>query len=162
MAVLVRPLRRDDAEIALVADRMRLTLIEVLGEAGREMYSTEWLRERVRWHLDREQCSAEVFVAERNDIILGHTIVRLEPSESGGFRGLFSTIYVTPEQRRCGVADALITQGEAWLTERGMTTLGTDTSATNHRLIALFGKHGYEIVLRVAETNMVHLSKTLT
>lgn len=159
----VRPLRRDtDVEVNLVAERMRLTLIEVLGhETGAEMYSMDWLRARVRWHLDPAQCTGEVFVAEAADAIVGHTIVRLEPSDDGELAGLFSTIYVIPEARRRGVADALIQRGEAWFASQHMTTLGTSTSVTNSRLIALFEKHGYAIVLHVPESRMVHLSKTL-
>ena len=159
----VRPLRRDATdEIELVAERMRLTLIEVLGrEIGADMYSIDWLRARVRWHLDPAECTGEVLVAEAAGAIVGHTIVRLEPGDDGELTGLFSTIYVAPEARRRGIADALLRHGEAWLTSLKMTTLGTSTSATNGNLIALFTKHSYEVVLRVPESNMVHLSKTL-
>lgn len=157
----VRPLRRDATdEIELVAERMRLTLIEVLGrEIGGDMYSIDWLRARVRWHLDPAKCTGEVLVAEATGAIVGHTIVRLEPGEDGELTGLFSTIYVAPEERRRGIADALLRRGEAWFASQRMTTIGTSTSATNGKLIALFTKHGYEIVLHVPESRMVHLSK---
>ena len=46
-------------EISLVASRMRETLIEVLGEErGTALYSMDWLRNRVLWHLDPTQTSA--------------------------------------------------------------------------------------------------------
>jgi GNAT superfamily N-acetyltransferase len=159
----VRPLGRSAAgEIELVAQRMRLTLIEVLGLAmGADLYSLDWLRARVRWHLDPARCTGEVLVAEAAGEIAGHTIVRLEPDPSGETAGLFSTVYVVPEARRRGIANALVEHGEAWLASHHMTTFGTSTSATNTPLIALFAKHGYDIVLRVPESNMVHLSKTL-
>jgi ribosomal protein S18 acetylase RimI-like enzyme len=159
----VRPLRRGAAgEIELVAQRMRLTLIEVLGpRIGADLYSMDWLRARVRWHLDPAECTGDVLVAESAGAIVGHTIVRLEPVASGETTGLFSTVYVVPEARRRGIANALVQHGEAWLASHHMTTFGTSTSATNTPLIALFTNHGYEIVLRVAESNMVHLSKTL-
>ena len=160
---VVRPIDRDSAdEIELVAQRMRLTLIEVLGqEIGASMYSLEWLRERARWHLDPAQCTGEILVAEASGSLVGHTIVRLEPDSAGDTVGLFSTIYVVPEARRRGIADALVRRGEAWLASHGMKSAGTSTSETNSQLISLFTKHGYEVVLRVPESRMVHLSKRL-
>jgi ribosomal protein S18 acetylase RimI-like enzyme len=141
---------------------MRLTLIEVLGEAaGAGMYSMDWLRARVRWHLDPSECTGRVLVAVAADAIVGHTIVRLEPGDPGP-TGLFSTIYVVPEARRRGIADTLVRHGEAWFASHRMTTLGTSTSEDNARLISLFAKHGYAVVVHAREQRMVHLSKTLT
>ena len=156
--------RESAAELDLVAERMRLTLIEVLGdEVGGDMYSLDWLRDRVRWHLDPETCVGEAFVAEApGGELLGHTIVRVDEAEGDAPPdGLFATTYVTPEARRQGVADALLERGERWLLERGMTTLATATSESNHGLIRLFEGHGYAITLRVPERGMVRLSKTV-
>jgi GNAT superfamily N-acetyltransferase len=159
----IRPIDRDTgAEIELVADRMRSTLIEVLGyDVGANMYSMDWLRARVRWHLDPAQCTGEVFVAENDDEIVGHTVVRLGPGGDGDPVGLFSTIYLVPRARRRGVADALVLRGEAWFAAHGISTIGTSTSETNNALFALFAKHGYTIVLRAPESQMIHLSKTV-
>jgi hypothetical protein len=57
-----RPIDPDsDAEVDLVAARMRETLVEVLGrERGEVMYTMEWLRARVRRHMHP---SRAVFVA---------------------------------------------------------------------------------------------------
>lgn len=152
--------RGNDAELDLVAERMRSTLMEVLGdEVGGSMYSLDWLRDRVRWHLDPATCVGEVFVAEDDSgEVLGHTIVRLDASSADG---LFATTYVTPAARRRGVADALLARGERWLLDRGMSTLATATSETNQKLIQLFEKHGYAITLRVPEKAMVRLTKTV-
>jgi len=156
--------RESEAELDLVAERMRLTLIEVLGEAtGGELYSHDWLRARVRWHLDPQTCVGEVFVAEgAAGQVLGHTIVRLEPTETDAPpEGLFATTYVTPDARRQGVAEALLERGERWLLERGVTTLATATSETNQGLIRLFEGHGYAITLRVPERSMLRLTKAV-
>ena len=51
-------------EINLVAERMRDTLIEVEGlEVGGNLYSIDWLRARVKWHLDPATALAKVFLA---------------------------------------------------------------------------------------------------
>lgn len=159
----VRPLDpTDEVEIDLVAQRMRLTLIEVLGEAeGGAMYSMEWLRDRVRWHLDSKQCLGGVFLIESDGLVCGHTIVRVESEADGTPVGLFSTIFVVPACRRLGFAETLLDEGEAWFRSHHLRRFATNTSATNDALIRLFEKRGYAIVLRVPETQMVRLAKTL-
>lgn len=43
-----------EAEIDLVAQRMRRTLIDVEGEeTGTALYTMEWLRDQVRFHLGK-------------------------------------------------------------------------------------------------------------
>jgi len=160
--IRIRALDPESAEeLELVAARMRMTLEEVLGqEAGRALYTMDWLRERVRFHLDPARSTAAVFVAEdAHGTIVGHSIVRLEPDDAGGWMGLFSTTYVAPESRRRGVAKQFLLRGEAWMREQGMTTAATDTSDANVKLIRLYESHGYAIVVR--EGGMVRLARTL-
>ena len=160
--VQIRPLNpASDAEVALVASRMRLTLIEVVGEErGAAMYTTDWLEARVRHHLDPAACTGAVFLAERGGEIVGHTIVREEPDGEGGVMGLFSTTYVAPGARRQGVASALVRRGEAWMRARGLERAATATGEHNARLLGLFGAHGYEITL--TEGEMVLLGRALS
>lgn len=148
------------AEVDLVAGRMRATLAEVLGrDTGESMYSMDWLRRRVLWHLDPECCTGAVFLAEDADgTIRGHGIVRVE-AESGGEVGLFSTTYVQPEARGKGVATGLLRHGEHWMRERGLGGAVTYTAATNDKLIGLYRKHGYG--LTPTENDMVRLFKPL-
>jgi hypothetical protein len=82
-----------EAEIALVAQRMRDTLVEVEGpEVGGSLYSMDWLRERVRWHLNPLEAVARVYLAiDADQQVIGHTIVRKEEDEERGTFGLFST-----------------------------------------------------------------------
>ena len=114
-----------------MAERMRLTLLEVVGE---ELYTMEWLRARVDFHLEH----GAVFVAEEQDEILGHTIVRVEEGA-----GLFSTTYVAPPHRRRKVAQLLVARGEEWLRARGMDEAVTYTAETNLPLQRLFQGLGY-------------------
>jgi GNAT superfamily N-acetyltransferase len=148
--------RAADHEIDLVARRMRETLVDVLGrERGESMYSLEWLRDRVRWHLAPETCTGEVFLALSGDI------VRLDVDDEGRPIGLFSTFWVEPASRRQGIAEALLRSGEAWLAARGMTTLCTNTAETNERLLTLLEKHGYGLAFRAPEVGMVQMTKRL-
>jgi GNAT superfamily N-acetyltransferase len=177
----LRPINADcDAEVALVAERMRLTLMEVVGGAeGQSMFSMDWLIDRVRWHLDASQCTGAVYVAERAEkavgnatvghagsriaghAIVGHTIVRIDQDEDGRPMGLFSTTYVAKSARRLGIADALLAKGESWMRDQGLRFAATHTSETNTPLIRLYEKHQYEIVLRIAENKMIRLGKAL-
>jgi GNAT superfamily N-acetyltransferase len=159
----IRPMDpTSETELELVARRMRLTLNEVLGEeVGTALYSMEWLRQRVLWHLNPANCTGQVFLAEDADgTIVGHTIVRIDADDAGTPIGLFSTTYVAPEVRRRAVASRLLRAGEAWLIGHGMTTAVTATSAANVKLIKLYEKHGYVIV--GAHADMVRLGRALS
>lgn len=124
---------------------MRATLIEVEGEeVGTALHSIEWLRDRVRWHLDPALSTGAVFLAQNESgAIVGHTLVRRELNENGIEHGLVATTYVDPPARRGGVATALLRAGEAWFTGLALTRFATWTSSTNVKLIQLYEKHGY-------------------
>lgn len=150
------------AEVDLVAQRMRETLVEVLGEErGTLLYTMDWLRERVLWHMDPSKSRAQIYLAEIDEgsgaRVAGHTIVRVDRDDGGRPIGLFSTTYVEPGARRSGVATSLLLRGEAWLMAEGMMVAVTDTSEANAKLIRLFEKHGYAIVVRASD--MVRLEK---
>lgn len=135
--MVIRPLDPSSwAERELVALRMRLTLEEVLGvERGRGLYTMDWLRERVDFHLEHGM----IFLAQdEHGILAGHTILRLEPEE-----GLFSTIYVDPAFRRRSVARLLVGRGEEWLRGQGARLAATYTDEHNHGLQQLFLGLGY-------------------
>lgn len=138
---------------------MRKTLVEVLGaERGGTMYTQEWLKERVLFHLDPEK-SAEILLAElKNGCIAGHFIVRVEQDSSGDF-GYGSTIYVEPEYRRLGIARALLEAADEWMLQRNLTMAFYNTAITNSKLISLFCSEGYELIEEHGE--MVRLRKSL-
>lgn len=154
-----------DNEIALVGQRMRLTLIEVEGEAvGGALYTLDWLEDRVRWHLDPVCCTGKVFLVEYPPgHIAGHTIVRIERDEAGLAYGLFTTTYVEPAVRRHGLANALLLQGEQWMLAQGLHSSSTWTSDRNDKLIQLYRKHGYHTVQHhvheQTKTGMVRLER---
>ena len=145
---MTRPIVPDsEPEIALVANRMRATLMEVLGnDRGEAMYTLEWLRERVRCHLDPSHCDGEVLlsIGDSGDIH-GHIILRVETSEDGLKYGLFSTIYVEPNARREGRALELIKAGEAWFQARSLPYASTNTDPMNLPLIRLYESVGYQV-----------------
>lgn len=157
----IRPLDASSpAEIDLVASRMRETLVEVLGEErGTNLYTMEWLRDRVRFHLDPERSTAAIFLSEDAGCITGHTIVRVERENGRKEIGLFSTIFVQRPSRRMGIANGLVLRGEEWMLEHGLAEAVTYTSDSNVKLINLYRKHGYEIV--AAKSEMVKLAKPL-
>jgi GNAT superfamily N-acetyltransferase len=158
----IRPIDPSSSkEIELVASRMRLTLIEVLGqEKGESLYTDEWLQERVQFHLDPNKSTGQVFVAENSQgQVIGHFIARIENNESGERIGLGSTIYVVPEFRKQGVALSLLKTAEAWMMFHGMTEAVYYTATHNAKLISLYSKHGYKIANEAAE--MVQLKKNL-
>lgn len=158
MTLEIRAIRgEDEEEILWVAVRMRLTLMEVLGnEVGEALYSMDWLDRRVRYHLDPLKCLGQIFLCVLPDgRRLGYTIVRREEPTLG----LFSTTYVDPEWRRRGVARLLVSQGELWMRGLGLAQSVTYTSETNRGLHALYQTFGYELI--PGESGFVKLIKAL-
>jgi GNAT superfamily N-acetyltransferase len=148
-------------EVELVASRMRQTLVEVLGEeVGGNMYTMDWLIQRVLWHLDPNQCVGQVFLSEDSEgTITGHTIVRIQPDETGKKIGLFSTFFVEPGSRNQAVATSFVAHGEKWMLDHGMITAMTYTAESNDRLKSLLISLGYQAV--AAPNQMIALSKSL-
>jgi GNAT superfamily N-acetyltransferase len=159
--ISIRPIDAcNDREIELVADRMRATLVEVIGEKGHNMYTPEWLRNRVRWHLGGNKHVGRVLLAvDSTGAIIGHIIARVEDSSTEAPVGLVSTVYVCPPSRRRGVAKALLDATEAWLIAQQVATLATDTSETNRPLIELFLQRGYAVTFHSIEKRMVRLTR---
>jgi GNAT superfamily N-acetyltransferase len=160
--VLIRELNpQSPGEVELVARRMRETLVEVLGDdRGSGMYTLDWLKARVLWHLDPDQVKGQVFVAEDSEgAVVGHTIVRVDQEDEGGPVGLFSTTYVDPTARRAGVARALLRHGERWMEAQGMQTAVTYTDADNHKLQKLYTTNGY--TMSPMPNQFVKLQRTL-
>ncbi len=135
----------DERLIARVAEGMRATLIEVEGEAkGTALYTMDWLRERVRWHLVHPCASVLLLRSLSDDSLAGYSIVRREQNGSEVF-GLVSTTYVWPRWRRQGLAQRLLEAGEAWMCEQQLQRACTWTSESNLPLIALYTRRGYAV-----------------
>jgi GrpB-like predicted nucleotidyltransferase (UPF0157 family)/GNAT superfamily N-acetyltransferase len=151
------------AEIDLVATRMRQTLVEVLGEAdGGSMYTMDWLRQRVLFHLDPKQVIGDVLVAEGPKAqIIGHAMVRIEHDKSERPFALFSTVFVEHAFRRQGVATRFLSWIEKWVRAHRLYKIAYYTAKSNAQLINLFHRHGFLVIGENAEKAMVILEKTL-
>jgi ribosomal protein S18 acetylase RimI-like enzyme len=161
-AIIRRMNPGSDKELTLVATRMKDTLVEVLGEEkGGNMYTMEWLQQRVRQHYNGEYI-AQILVSEkRNGDITGHIILRQETDENEEDIGLISTLYVEPESRKKSIATQLIAHGEKWIAEQGLKKAVTHTADTNTVLIQLLEKNGYSIVGKDKKKDMIILEKSL-
>jgi len=156
----VLPLHPHSDELSMVAERMRATLIEVLGQPqGASLYDIPWLLDRARSHVDGRLPGA-IFIARQDGsgAHVGHIIVREEHDADGRY-GLVSTIYVVPDHRHLGAATTLLAAAHGWFEARGLARTATDTSQTNVPLIRLYERHGYEIVFRSEEKKMVRLGR---
>lgn len=146
-------------EIEWVARGMRQTLIEVLGKKkGTELYTMNWLVDRVKWHLNPKTTTAKIYLAENDSGLLGHAIARLEYDKSSTVYGYFSTLFVSPEARRKGLAHAFIDHVEKWLCSQKVARIVYNTAEDHSVLIRLLESHGFKIALH--EKEMVQLIKT--
>ncbi len=150
-----------EAEINLVAGRMRQSLVEVLGEdQGVALYTMGWLVSRVKWHLDATQIIAKVFLVETKAAeIVAHAIARIEVDETKNLFGYFSTIFVEENSRNQGIASGLIAHVESWFLEKGLPKSVYNTAENHIKLIRLFERHGYQIAY--SNLKMVQLVKRL-
>lgn len=149
---------QSEAEVNLVAQRMRQTLVEVLGvDKGESMYTMQWLIDRVHWHLDLKNTDGRVYLSQNQDgKIIGHAIARIDHGSSFGY---FSTIFVEPLSRKNGVATGLMKHIEDWFLKRGMPKIIYNTADNHVALIGLFKSQGYKITH--TESDMVQLTKVL-
>ncbi len=149
---------QSDDEVLIVAQRMRQTLVEVLGsDKGESMYSMDWLINRVRWHLDPKNTHGKVFLIENQEgTILGHGIARIDHGTNFCY---FSTIFVEPSSRRKGLATQLINHVEDWFLRLKVVKIIYNTAKNHSAIISLFKSHGYFITK--TDTEMIELSKFL-
>ncbi|MBY0316952.1 MAG: GNAT family N-acetyltransferase [Bdellovibrionales bacterium] len=157
--VLIREINSSsNDEISWVAERMRATLIDVLGRnIGEGLYSMDWLNERVRWHIDSKKTTGKVFISENPEQEkTGQAIARLEHRDGERY-GYFATLYVEPNFRRQGIAAQLMLQVERWFKKLKMSKIVYNTAKSNDRLISLFKRQGYRITLE--HKDMIQLTK---
>lgn len=156
----IREIDRDsEIEIALVASRLRQTLVEVLGEEkGTGLYSMEWLLDRIRFHLDPQETKKIFLVDDDAGHIRAQAIARVEREGQSSY-GYFSTIFVEPNFRNQGLATRLILHVESWFRRLNMPKIIYNTADNHTKLIRLFERHGYRITLYASE--MVQLTKEL-
>lgn len=103
---------------------------------------------------------AKILLAENNNgEIVAQAIVRVETDTNNDSYAYFSTIYVTPEHRGQGIAKNLISEVIDWCNDKRLPYITYNTAETNERLINLYNKFEFNIVLR--KSGMVQLKKIL-
>jgi len=78
-------------------------------------------------------------VADLNDEVVGTTMVSME-----GAAGYISTVMVSPDHRRRGIATKLMTGAIAYIRERGMKTAALHVISTNAPARGAYSKLGFE------------------
>lgn len=149
-----RPLnRQSQEEINSVAQNMKKTLMEVMGEEkGSQYYSMDWLLERVYWHIELGDRAKIILCEDAFSNLIGQAIVRVEFDEDLEQEiGYFSTIYIEPAIRKQGAASLLINQVHEWCKEKQLQIVSYSTAKDNEKLLSLFHKFGYEKTLKTDE-----------
>ncbi len=98
----------------------------------------------------REQLADDdtgVWVAERGDEWLGYVRAAASPSPAVFARGStlhVGELYVVPDARGGGVADALLDRAVEWGTERDCERVDLSVNAANDRARSLYDRRGFE------------------
>jgi ribosomal protein S18 acetylase RimI-like enzyme len=87
-----------------------------------------------------------IFVAERDDEVLGYVWAALEPQSWKDLReaaGFIHDLAVDERGRRSGIATALVDAATDWLRRRGMPRVVLGTAERNAAAQALFTRLGF-------------------
>jgi ribosomal protein S18 acetylase RimI-like enzyme len=100
------------------------------------------------WFLGSQlkEADAAVFVAMRDDIVVGYVYTALEPESWKELReaaGFIHDVVVAPDARRHGVATALMNAAVEWLRSRGAPRVVLGTADKNEVAQRLFARLGF-------------------
>lgn len=112
--------------------------VHAIYEIGTECFSDAWREETVRNDLKRD--GALYLIAERDKEILGYACYWYVLDEAQ-----LVNIGVTPQARRRGIADQLVTEGLAIAKEKGMTSMYLEVRVSNLPAQALYRKYGFTV-----------------
>lgn len=144
----IRPLGEDEA--ARLVEELWVPYSETLAEMDPygglvddpHADATEHRRERVR------EDGTFDYVAVDSGVFVGYVagdFREAPPVVRHGDTAHVNELYVRPERRREGVADALLAQAEAWATERDCVYVSLNVHRENEAAEALYCDRGYEV-----------------
>ncbi|HMG48992.1 MAG TPA: GNAT family N-acetyltransferase [Inquilinus sp.] len=92
---------------------------------------------------DRLGQAAGIFAAQRDGRLLGIAGLRLPVSPRRAHRGILTGMYVRPEARGLGIADALVQAVLAEARARGLDAVTLTVTAGNRPAQSLYDRHGF-------------------
>ena len=114
--------------------------------------------DRVQYHVDMKE-NASILLAEQKGKIIGQSIVRIEEDQGERF-ALFSTIYISKEYRKLGIAKKLIEKVLDWCRDKGIKKVLYNTAVGNTPIVSLFSKLGFREIHQ-SENDMIQLPALL-
>lgn len=150
MDARVRPLREDEAEIERLAEELWLPFAREMADVDdyNELVDEETAREHGLSYRHEQLADEDsrVWVAER-DGWLGYVRASVSSPPPVFDRGRtlrVGELYVVPDARGEGVADALLAWAADWGEERDCERVGLSVNAENDRARAFYERHGFE------------------
>lgn len=150
MDVRVRPLREDEAEVERLVEELWLPFAremaalddynELVDEATARDHGVSYRYEQL------EDDDSRVWIAERGGWI-GYVRASISSPPPVFDRGLtlrVGELYVVPEVRGEGVADALLDRAADWGEERDCERVGLSVNAENDRARSFYERRGFE------------------
>lgn len=125
-------------------DRARVVRLRALGDAPDAFWTTlaeEEQRPPALWRERLAAADSATFVAHRGGVDVGLVVGAPHRGQEGD-AGLFS-MWVAPEARRAGVADALVSAVIAWARDGGYRTLRLEVSDANEAAVRLYERRGF-------------------
>ena len=129
----------DDLWFPLAREMADLDAYNALADDPRD-YALAHRREQFR------DDDSATFVAEREGALAGHVHVkRTDPAPvfERGPEGTISEVYVAPDYRGQGIADALMDRAEAWAADRGCEYVSLSVNEDNETARRVYESRGY-------------------
>jgi len=142
----IRPARAEDLPAVSAMAAKLLELHHALDSA--RFFLTERPAEGYAWWFEQELPRDEVvlLVAERDGLLVGYAYARLEERDWNQLLdacGVLHDLWVEPEARSAGLAEALVTAVAAALRAKGAPRIVLHAAAANPRAQALFARLGF-------------------
>jgi GNAT superfamily N-acetyltransferase len=96
------------------------------------------------------EAGSTIFVAEREDQIIGYVYAAIEPLSWKDLRdecGYIHDLLVAETARQTGIGDALLSAAIDWLREQGMPRVVLGTAAQNETARRLFERRGFRATM---------------
>lgn len=150
MDVRVRPLREDEAEVERLVEELWLPFAREMAEVDdyNELVGEGIAREHVLSYRYEQLADEDsrIWVAER-EVWLGYVRASVSAPPPVFDRGptlRVGELYVAPEARGEGVADALLDRAADWGEEQECERIGLSVNAENDRARSFYERQGFE------------------
>ena len=145
--------KQSDEELRIVTERCMETILETIPEfegsqvkAKKILPNFDYVQMSTMIAADFSDPSKRIIFATNTDKLVGQILYSVKTDEEGRNYGSFFSAYVLPEQRRHGMAKALLEDSLHWLDEQNVEYVLAQTHITNEKVLSLVKQFGFSVL----------------